>query len=331
MITSINNQMPPPPYESDSAQMPKGRIMLCQIGKVAATVLAVAAIIVLIVATLGFISIPFLATAAAFYSKPILIIVGSIIIKGYWFIALVTLNYIQEKLSLVFSGSQDQCNGTIDTKKVNNKIKKLNENVPKSVVFNNSLIESQLQGGTCSAMSLSFTSKLFNLQEKNPEASIKSLILKNLDAFKKFAQSSEKFRNRQMAYNTINLVKFDSIDVTHAKIQSLVRDRHLEAEPVCDNLELNSNQVSLRNIPFENGIYFVRVIRPAVNHKMEKYGHSMIYIHEGSDRFFYDPSVGLKEIGSNYSHQLLEKAKECNEKWGTNILRIYRLTRPSSP
>ncbi|AXH78539.1 MAG: putative membrane protein [Circular genetic element sp.] len=48
-------------------------------------------------------------------------------------------------------------------------------------------------------------------------------------------------------------------------------------------------------LPF--GQYIVRIIKPSENRRLEKSGHTLIYIKEEKLRMCYDPNSGLKNLG----------------------------------
>lgn len=49
-------------------------------------------------------------------------------------------------------------------------------------------------------------------------------------------------------------------------------------------------------VSLPEGIYLLRIIKPAQNEKLEQYGHSTIYIKENDYKVFYDPNYGAYNL-----------------------------------
>jgi hypothetical protein len=127
----------------------------------------------------------------------------------------------------IFQGSQFQSQGTVSVRNAQNIHAQLQTCCSSGIQFNRSKIVSFLEGGACTAMSFEFlhsyyiTKKDWLTYSKDNVNNLKRL-LKALAP--RFAQTSEDMRNRQAAFNTIE-VKNQSgeMNFSKEKIESIGR------------------------------------------------------------------------------------------------------------
>ena len=74
------------------------------------------------------------------------------------------------------------------------------------------------------------------------------------------------------------------------------------------------------------GIFLIRILKPADNEKLEDHGHSLVYIKENGLGLFYDPNEGVRNLASSeHSQVLLAGFKSCFQSFKIHKARFYRL------
>jgi hypothetical protein len=230
----------------------------------------------------------------------------------------------------VFVGSQNGHEGDVAISKVEAIRAKLQNQSPLGIHFNRDKVVNHLEGGTCTAMCLEFIDSYFKIK-KNHVQSPESLINRIAEVRAQFASSSEKMRIQQAAYNTIEVVKADGqIDYSKNKLQALANDYNL-------TLDYSSKEIDVEEIGAETeleseidilpkGLYFVRILKPANNEKLEEKGHSLVYIKEPDINLFYDPSFGLKNLAAlKHSAELFQRFKYNFEIFQVSKARFYQV------
>ncbi|NDE82785.1 MAG: hypothetical protein EB051_04150, partial [Chlamydiia bacterium] len=233
----------------------------------------------------------------------------------------------------IFYGTQRYHNGSVDSGRVYSILDKLISAAPDGIHFNQASFkpDTPLEGGTCTAMSLEFLSLYLNRGSRED-------LLAQLT--EKLSFSSQELRNRQMAFNMIEvnpeLVSQKCLDVTpfdytKNKIQAIANYHDLRIDYASQELDLSINENNdlfhqiMKNLP--DGAFLIRVLKPAKNSKMEEYGHSLAYIQDGKTGILYDPNYGLRHIDPEKTKQVLYRLIKTNvvQEFGLSQLRFYRL------
>lgn len=245
------------------------------------------------------------------------------IVAKYWL--------IQDNLWL-FSGSQNDCNGSVFVEKVQSRLERINKDCPPGILFNVKKINPSITGGTCTAMSLKFLKAYFKAKMKSnhrPEVLQEELVKSK----GKFAKSSEKMRIRQAAYNTIEVKlenSFRKIDYSKNKVQALANDRSLKIDASSAEIDMkksfNESGFASEVEKLPTGAFLVRILKPANNEKLEEHGHSLVYVKEKELSLFYDPNCGVRVL-SPYKHAivLFDLFKVYYESFEVSKARFYRL------
>lgn len=247
--------------------------------------------------------------------------------------------------SWVFYGSQFRTNGPYDAMKASAFALELNAKASPGIVFDPSKITGSISGGTCTAMSLNFLSKYQGVKKKVRHLSkghFRHNLLEKLSSKgKHFRETSEAMRAEQAAMNTI-LVNQGVKSPSLKKIQSLVRFRGFEVAWRSPTYRLRSKEdpADADTVPaleikkdmarYKRGVYLVRLIKPAVNEKLEEYGHTFIYIKETGLKLLYEPNDGLLFLDDQSAERTVEKhMRYCAEVHSTTDATVYRLKAPT--
>ncbi|HEY4831993.1 MAG TPA: hypothetical protein VIH61_05465, partial [Waddliaceae bacterium] len=212
----------------------------------------------------------------------------------------------------LFDGSQTGCSGSVPILQAESIREKLNNKSAQGIQFNKSKLTTEIEGGTCTAMSLKFLSSYFKVKKtckENPGYKPQTLLDGLLNIGYKFAASSEKMKARQAAYDTIEIKEFDcNIDYSKNKIQSLVNDRSLTINYVSQEIEVNyasEETISQQVDALPEGVFLLRIIKPDNSAKLEEHGHSFVYIKEEGIGLFYDPNLGAINLSQKEHSDIL--------------------------
>jgi len=230
----------------------------------------------------------------------------------------------------LFRGRQKGCNGFVSRADANIVLERLDKNKPSCIRFNRNTITNSIEGGTCSAMSLEFLATYFKIKEACPvDADYRSYMLQKLrESGSKFASSSQEMRDRQSAYNTIEVSKLsEDIDYAKNKMQSLANYHGFKIDWSSDHIDTTlCRDVTSTMDHLPDGAFLIRILKPANNEKLEEYGHSLVYIKEDGLRLFYDPNFGLKAFDpSDHVSFLLKNFSTYFRKYQLKNGRFYHI------
>jgi len=235
------------------------------------------------------------------------------------------------KKTWIFTGTQAGCDGPVSTAAVESIRVELEQQSPAEIHFNQGKVSDYLSGGTCTAMSLEFLRSYFKIKKicrDKLDCRPKTILRDIARIGKKFAASSKKMRNRQAAYNTIEVMKLDdAIDFSRSKIQALVNYHfftvdYTSQELDVDNIYALSNEVNC----LPKGIFLIRILKHADNEKLEDYGHSLAYIKEDNLSLLYDPNYGARNLSaSEHAKVLFEFFQQSFHAFQVKKARFYRL------
>jgi len=222
--------------------------------------------------------------------------------------------------------SQYGCCGSFSVEKADIIWQKLQKDPAPGISFDRAIVHNAKSIiGTCTAMSLEFASTYFRLREEG----VSEALLDKLRSLEEgFKESSEEMRSRQIAFSSITVDPTAAIDISKSKIESCVKCHDFSIDYCSDEIDITSGIDILRQeierLP--QGVYFVRMLKPKINHKMEERGHSMIYVHEKDLTFFYDNNQGLENITPvSAVGTLLERLSGLHQEWDIPNVRFYRL------
>ncbi len=234
----------------------------------------------------------------------------------------------------LFDGSQEGAAGTARPDQVLRVLERLEAQKESGIEFNRRKVTGNIEGGVCSAMALDFADSFFklrNLHVKTGQYSPDVFLncIRNLG--RQFAASSEAMRIRQAAFNTIE-VRSDApgIDVARNKVQSLANLHNFRIDHSSREIQMrrvdHRSAVSEEVSQLPDGLYLLRTIEPSNNERLEVAGHSMIYVKNRQEGFFYDPNVGVKYMSHmDHSAELSNALVYCLNQFNTTRARFYRM------
>jgi hypothetical protein len=237
----------------------------------------------------------------------------------------------------IFIGSQRDCSGSVPVAKVQTIVAKLVSKKVAGITFNKDKVTGTIERGTCTSMALEFANQYFKLKKtyvqsaKFPEEEV----LAKIAALEpQFATSSPEFMLQQAAFNTIEVQKgSDEIDFSKNKVQALINYQGFKIDHSSEEIDLDKYYYRLDlDVEFEReievlpeGTYFVRILKPSDNEKLEEHGHSLIFVKEHGLRLFYDSNYGLKNLSLEKMRSLLYDFKQMVYQFEITKMRFYRL------
>lgn len=236
---------------------------------------------------------------------------------------------------LSFWGSQNNHQGPVSREKVLSVVHQLNQTTEQGIEFDPHHVAQNLEAGMCSAMALDFAKEFFTLKKNDwtiGYSSSQRFLKKVSQLGSKFADGlSEERRIHQAAFNTIKVKNAVGIDAGRNKVQSLANLYNFKIDHSSPEISLDQNDCEkifkeeMDRLP--NGVYFTRAIWPMENEKLEFHGHSMIYVKDQFDEFFYDPNYGTTYMRNIDPSPIISKMLlNCYYQWNTSKVRFHRLT-----
>jgi hypothetical protein len=235
---------------------------------------------------------------------------------------------------LLFKGTQEQCDGAVNPTKVLRLVNNLNQRKEHGIVFNQRKIVPLISGGTCTAMAFDFAENFFKLRKVHVMTGHYSnnLFLNSIrNLGQRFANSSEEMRIEQAAFNTIEVMShLSERDIAKNKVQSLANLHNFKIDHASEEISVDRDNyeriVKEEVSKLPDGLYLLRTIEPYDNVKREMHGHSMIYVKNQKEGFFYDPNEGtryMKEV--DHLSELSRVLTNCHRLFNTSKARFYRL------
>lgn len=240
----------------------------------------------------------------------------------------------------IFNGTQYGASGPVSISKVEAIRDKLDNQSELGIQFNKNNVKDQIEGGTCSAMAFEFLDTYFKLKKSASFQSFETKKLKNRfkEAGKKFATSSEEMRVRQAAFNTIVVKQSETsetnVDLSKNKIQSILNYHGYKIDYASEEMDVttltSSSDLHPKMEKMPEGVYVIRILKPADNEKLEEHGHTSIYVKEKKFGLFYDSNKGLRKLSKlRHGSILFESFKDCFETWQVHKARFYRIQPPT--
>ncbi len=267
-------------------------------------------------------------------------VLGQIAMLIEWIVFKVLENSVPKQVDLtprnikLFNGSQTGAVGFARPDRVLRVLQRLEDRKEEGIEFNRSKVTGHIDGGVCSAMALDFADSFFKLRKLHVRRGHPStdLFLNCIrDLGRQFASSSEEMRIRQAAFNTIE-VRGDAagIDVARNKIQSLANLHNFRIDRTSREIQMERADrrrvVSEEVAQLPDGLYLLRTIEPSYNERLEVAGHSMIYVKNRQEGFFYDPNDGVKYMSNvDHSSEISNVLIHCLNQFHTSRARFYRM------
>jgi hypothetical protein len=226
----------------------------------------------------------------------------------------------------VFHGSQKNCDGEGSLNEINRTIVLYQDYFEQNIRFNTMCVAPSLQGGSCSAMTVTFLSKVMQIIQKMnnfKQDGIQRNQLINLA--ENFLTSGETFISQQLVLNTIQVLSKEKLDFLPGKVQGILHLKNLAMKQVVFIDDLDDYQNEKCKTSFctalqkaNLGLYIIRSIKTAYeNNKKEDFGHSMALIKGPDTSYFYDPNSGLVELKENTFSKLFNYISLLNKQNGT--------------
>lgn len=242
---------------------------------------------------------------------------------------------------MILPGSQFNGSGTVNQAQALAVCEKLNAHKPLGISFNSARVHPMINGGTCTVMALEFAKIYFDLREKTKSKDYPYEMLDLISRQNQLRESNATMRTLQAAFNAIEIIAYHSVkDHSRNKVQALLNFYSFEIKDVSTEWDIEILSFhkffydAYCEIDFLNeffflpdGVYFVRNIAPENNHKLERQGHSTIYIRERGLNLYYDANIGVLNLFelNNHPATLLDFLNKNTNEFGIRRFRFYRI------
>lgn len=200
---------------------------------------------------------------------------------------------------------------------------------PPYVDFNHDALVPFDRHGVCSAMSLDFLARYDTECSNISNADDRAYCISQFRPY--LRMYNDTFMSRQSAYNTIKVdqeVASEDPELVKAqKMQSLANFHHISLKPVTKSMsisDIENGTINLEKIVnnLTDGNYVVRALYPEENHKMERFGHTMIVIKNKKLSIFFDPTQGAKVLPQKLGKAVVKELIN----WAIPEVRFYQAT-----
>ena len=234
-------------------------------------------------------------------------------------------------LNWLWKGHQGTATGKFSIKKSEAVRDFIDHHHAEWISFNKNLTTKTLKGGSCTAMSMGLAASYLKKRVYLPlGAQIEEF--RNCMRFIRadYEQPSREMRSRQAAFNTIEVTRgLEEIDYSLNKIKSLANYHHLEIDYASEEFFINKtafNEFQMIMNALPEGVYILRLIAPIDNEKLEKHGHTLVYVKEPNIGFFYDPNWGVKDLYKKEHAEIIwEALKQNYRSFQVTHSRFYRV------
>lgn len=244
-------------------------------------------------------------------------------------------NYSAEFITGFHHGSMAK--GPVDVKSVEAFVATLNEkvvNVTTAVSFKQEAIQPILEGGSCSSIALRVCqAALITLQQLDCQSSdLIDSVKAKIDQINALSPSGRKeVRSVQAAFNTIQVdtsMKVD--DICQNKIKALAAFYDLKVCQSTEELAIEKSDDCERKFAetiktLNPGVYLVRILQKEENHKLEKQGHSTVYIKDQhGEELYFDTQLGLYHV-SEAQDLIYRSICSALRRFGVNACKFHQL------
>lgn len=248
----------------------------------------------------------------------------------------VSVDFNDDYHTIITSNQGNQLVAGKTTEKVKEIFASMEQNQPVGIKYNHYINTGEIKRGVCSALALGFARRYIEIKNDR--------ILKKNDLFFKLRELiseefypgitttslNQKLMDTQAAFNCIEVDKsLNNIDFSLAKVQSIAGyfsfaiSSYTEETKYSDSISPTLNK-QITEMP--HGVHLLRFIKSNNNEKLEKYGHSMIFIKDRQGNLFYDPNNGVELITNNPAERLCAHLKHNQIKFKLDTFRFYALT-----
>lgn len=241
--------------------------------------------------------------------------------------------------------------GECDLDQAKQMVKCLNERKGVSTIsFNPEMLtQKQLDGGACTAIILRLAKEILPMMKENQNLSPQNrdkVFLKNFQHLikdleetatgsKVLEKATQKaIRTEQLALNTITVDR-EKPHIDHAvseKISAMAPYYGLKVVNSSSEIQVKGNPQLQEDLvssfaTLKDGAYFLRIIQKENNHKLEKQGHSILYIKTNGSEYYFDPALGGYELlqGVAKTNLVYNAALSANEQYGVDNMTIHQL------
>lgn len=243
--------------------------------------------------------------------------------------------------------------GPVDSIKVNNIVCQLNAEVARrqilSVYFDQQHIVDNLTGGSCSAIALKIAKVALdylqgpgNQQQDGLLTSmaeiVKAIHTEGLKNNKTCSNKRKELRSIQAAFNTICVdpTAAKMVDICQDKIKALATFYDIGVSHSTEELQLIETKSCLDKFEstrknLEPGVYFLRVIQKEGNQKLEKHGHSTVYVKsDQAKEFYFDTQLGLYDLSkgdTNIGRMIFLSMCSAKRRFNVDSYKFHKLHR----
>lgn len=181
--------------------------------------------------------------------------------------------------------------------------------------------------GTCSAMAFDFLTRFMNSQHTLTDRNSHRAFIRQFKNYYKANMTT--YSSRQAAYNTITVDR-----AAHQANPELIKMRKMQSLANYHNIKLTAATKSIKITEIDRkpknfkkiikalpqGCYVVRALSPKDNHKMESYGHTMIFIKGKKFSAYFDNGDGAYDITDDVESYVTDKLLS----WYIPEVRLYK-------
>lgn len=227
---------------------------------------------------------------------------------------------------------QNFCNGNNDVDIVNKFLDKLDDHAPKGIRFNRANIVSRQDDGHCTAITLDFLSYL---KKHSKKKDADKLIFKAGKRYDEVEGKNRKtigapLRSIQCALNCIECDTSQSpkADFSYKKAKSLLSSHDFKIGYASEKFNYGKDKSKklakmIEALPV--GVYFLRVLKLENTKKLEKWGHSLVYIKGQKSSHYYDCNLGLEKISRNVGDRMYKNLTYNFNRWKVTEARFYQI------
>lgn len=211
-------------------------------------------------------------------------------------------------------------------------LKQLQKKAPEGITFNKKKLSWLTLGGNCTAISLNFIRLyLEKIQGSQPDLDLDIPLkgrLKKIARVSKWGGGWLEMRAQQNAFNCIEVTNRSRADHVSTKVEAIANFHDLKTDYTSRTFDilkdLKSDLLSVTDT-LEEGIYFLRVIQPADNEKLEVKGHSMVFLRTSEGDYFFDPNKGLEKIEGDTNERILAHLKHNYKRFGITQASFHKI------
>lgn len=214
-------------------------------------------------------------------------------------------------------------------------VKCLNEKAKvSSISFNPEMLtQNQLVGGACTAIIFRLARELLPLMREN-RVFFKNFhhLIKELEEVATGSKTIDKatqkaIRTEQLALNTITVDRNRTYSdyAVSEKIGAMASYYGLKVIDSSQEIPMHALVDSLASLG--KGAYLLRIIQKANNHKLEKQGHSILYLKTEGSEYYFDPALGGYSLfqGAAKANLVYNAALSADAQFGVDSLTVHRL------